>query len=194
MLNHSSATLREQSPHANEHVTKTVNPAINGTGPKASDGTDPKPNVDALYRRAQALVKDKPIDPGSRAIISYALLIDDPWLPELVRSFDAGENIAESFAYPRAAAVVEDLSREETCNEEKVRELAEIICGANDRCAAALVVLMRTLEKSRQAKLLVNKAKYFAFNRCAEANLLNMVDTQIAVIEGELLAGNLRMV
>jgi hypothetical protein len=122
------------------------------------------------------------------------LQIDDPWLSELVRSVDAGENFAESIDYPRAAAVVEDMSREETCNEEKVEELAEIICSANDRCAAALVVLMRTLEKSRQAKLRVLKANHSAFNRCVKANRLGMVDTQTAVIEGELLAGKLRMV
>jgi hypothetical protein len=53
---------------------------------------------------------------------------------------------------------------------------------------------MRTLEKSRQAKLLVLKAKHSAFNRCVKANLLGMVDTQTAVIEAELLAGKLRMV
>ena len=109
-------------------------------------------------------------------------------------TFDAGENIAEPLEYPRAVAVVEDIARAETCNEEKVEELAEIICRANDRCAAALVALMRTLEKSVDAKPLVNKAKHFAFARCAEANLLGTVDTQTAIIEAELLAGNLRIV
>ena len=121
-------------------------------------------------------------------IIRYALEIDDPWLPEPVRNIDAGENIAEcldypQLEYPRVAAVVEDMSRQETCNEEKIEALAEIICGANDRCAAALVVLMHTLEKSTYAKPLVNKAKHFAFARCAETNLLGLVDTQTAVIE-----------
>jgi len=194
MLKDSSATVRAQSPHADEYLTQTSNPANNDTGPKPGDGTGPKPtNANALKRRAQAIVDDKSIDVDSRKIISYALLIDDPWLPQLVRSVDAGENIAESFDYSRAAAVVEDMSREERYNEEKIEELAEIICRANDRSAAALAVLMRTLEKSAHAKLLVNKAKHLAFNRCAEVNLLGMVDTQIAVIEAELLAGNMRM-
>src|SRR5690349_22583612 len=126
MLNHSSASVREQSPHANEHLTQTTNPETNGT--------DSRPNnVDALKCRAQAIVNDKSIDSDSRKIISYALLIDDPWLPELVRGVDAGENIAEPFEYPRAAAVVEDIARAETCNEEKIEELAEIICRANDK-------------------------------------------------------------
>jgi hypothetical protein len=115
-----------------------------------------------------------------------------------VRNLDAGENSAEPFEYrrleyPRAAAVVEDIARAETCNEEKVEELAAIICRASDKCAAALVVLMRTLEKSIDAKPLVNKAKHFAFARCAEANLPGLVDTQTAVIEAELLAGKMRM-
>ena len=116
-----------------------------------------------------------------------------------MRSVAAGENSAEPLEYtrldyPRAVALVEDIARAETCNEEKIEELAEIICGANDRCAAALVVLMRTLEKSTYPKPLVNKAKHFAFARCAEANLLGMVDTQTAVIEAELLAGKMRVV
>ena len=64
MLNDSSATVRE--PHANEHVTQTINPATNGTDPKPND-------VDAHKRRAQAIVNDKSIDPDSRKIISYAL-------------------------------------------------------------------------------------------------------------------------
>jgi len=188
MLNHNIAQAC-----ANNHLTQT-NTSTQTANP-ATNGTDSRPNnVDALKRRAQAIVNDKSIDPDSRAIISYALQIDDPWLPELVRRMDVGENITESLNYPRAVAVIEDMSREETCNEEKIEELAEIICGANDRCAAALVVLMRTLEKSTYPKLLVNKAKHLAFARCAEANLLGLVDTQTAVIEAELLAGKLRMV
>jgi hypothetical protein len=194
MLNHSSATVREQTPHANEDVTQTTKPATNGTD-FSNNGTGPKPSdLSDLKRRAQAIINDKSIDPNSRKIISYALLINDPWLPELVRNLGVGENIAEPSEYSRAAAVVEDLARAETCNEEKVEELASIICRANDRSAAALVVLMRTLEKSIDAKLLVNKAKHFAFARCAEANLLGMVDTQTAVSEAELLAGKLRLV
>ena len=110
MLNDSSASVREQSPHANTHLTETTKPETNFT--------DSRPNnVDALKERAQAIVNDKSIDPDSRAIISYALQIDDPWLPELVRRMDVGENITEPLEYtrleyPRAAAVVEDLSRE----------------------------------------------------------------------------------
>ena len=62
--------------------------------------------------------------------------------------------------------------------------------GSDWQAAAALFVLMGTLENSRDPKLLANTAKHFAFTRCSELNLYGMVDAQIAVVEGELLAGN----
>ena len=46
-----------------------------------------------LKRRAQSIIDDKSIDAETRAIIRYGLEINDPWLPDLVRSVDAGENI-----------------------------------------------------------------------------------------------------
>jgi hypothetical protein len=39
-------------------------------------------------------------------------------------------------------------------------------------------------------KALANTVKHLAFTRCGELNLYSMVDAQIAVAEGELLAGN----
>jgi len=71
-------------------------------------------------------------------------------------------------------------------SEEKIEALAEIICRANDESAAALFVLMGTLENSTHPKLLANTAKHFAFTRCGESNLYGMVDAHIAVVEGEL--------
>lgn len=65
--------------------------------------------------------------------------------------------------------------------------MAEIICREGD-AAAALFVLMGTLENARDPKLLANMAQHFAFNRCSELNLYGIVDAQIAVVEGELLA------
>jgi hypothetical protein len=66
MANHSSATVREHTSHANQTSrTNTI--------------------ADALKRRAQAVLNDRSIDPQSRAIIRYALEINDPWLAELVR-------------------------------------------------------------------------------------------------------------
>ena len=68
--------------------------------------------------------------------------------------------------------------------------LADIICRASDEAAAALFVLMGTLENSRDPKLLANTAKHFAFIRCGESNLFGMVDAQLAAIETELLRAN----
>ena len=74
MASHSSATMREDTPHGNE--TTRTNTIIN-----------------ALRRRAQAVLNDETIDPQSRAVIRYALEINDPWLAELVRRAEAGESV-----------------------------------------------------------------------------------------------------
>lgn len=81
-------------------------------------------------------------------------------------------------------------ANEDDSNKERVEALAEIICRAGDESAAALLVLMGTLENSSDPKLLANTAKHFAFTRCDESNLFGMVDAQLAVVESELLAAN----
>jgi len=124
----------------------------------------------ALRRRAQLVLNDSSIHPQWRAIIRYALEIDDPWLADLVRRADAGEPIID------------------TIDKEKIEALAEIICQADEQSAAALFVLMSTLENSTSPQTLANAAKHVAFTRCAESNVYGMVDTQIAAFEGELLA------
>jgi len=71
-----------------------------------------------------------------------------------------------------------------------------MICRAGDEPAtksAALLVLMATLENPTHPRALANTAKHFAFTRCGELNLYGMVDAQIAILEGELLAGNTPM-
>jgi hypothetical protein len=47
---------------------------------------------------------------------------------------------------------------------------------------------MGTLENSTHPKLLANAAKHYAFTHCGESNLYGIVDTQVAVVEAELLA------
>lgn len=71
-----------------------------------------------------------------------------------------------------------------------------MICRAGDEPgtrAAALLVLMAIVENSSHPKALANTAKHLAFTRCGELNLYGMVDAQIAVAEGELLAGSTLM-
>jgi len=163
--------VREHTPHANQ--TSRTNTIVN-----------------ALKRRAQAVLNDKSIDPQSRAIIRYALEINDPWLARLVRRADAGEAIVDT-NFEETSETYNDDS-----NEEKIEALIKMICRAGDEPgtrAAALLVLMATLENSSHPKALANTAKHLAFTRCGELNLYGMVDAQIAAAEGELLTGNTMM-
>jgi len=159
---HSSATLREDTSHATQITIS-----------------------DALRRRAQSVINDRSIDPQWRNIIRYALEINDPWLADLVRRADAGETIIDTIDFSETSE-----NNEVDSSEEKIVALAEIICAAGDEPAAALFVLMGTLEHSNQPKLLANTAKHFAFTCCGESNLYGMVDAQLSLIEGELLARN----
>ena len=162
MATHSSAPVRE-IPHETETTQITIS--------------------DELRRRAQAVIYDSRTDPQWRNIIRYALEINDPWLADLVRRAGAGERIIDRLDLSQTPEGNEDDS-----DEEKVEALAELICQS-DEAAAALFVLMGTLENSNDPKLLANTAKHYAFTRCSELNLYGMVDAQLAVVEAELLAG-----
>lgn len=166
MASHSSAPVRE-IPHVTETRTNTI--------------------INALKRRAQAVLNDTSIDPQSRAIIRYALEINDPWLAQLVRRADAGKAIDDTLDFEETS---------ETNNDDKIEALTEMICRAGDEPetkSAALLVLMATLENSSHPKALANTAKQLAFTRCGELNLYGMVDAQIAVAEDKLFAGNTHM-
>jgi alkyl hydroperoxide reductase subunit AhpF len=145
MANHSSASMREHTPHVN-HNSKTN--AI----------------VNALKRRAQAVLNDKSIDPEGRAFVRYALEINDPWLSDLVRRADAGELVIGMIDFSQEPELFED-----DLSEERIEELAEIICRAGTESMAALVALMATIECSWQPKVLANAVKHFALTRCAES-------------------------
>ena len=86
-----SATL--QGPHANQTRTNTI--------------------VNALKRRAQAVLNDRSIDPQTRAIIRYGLETNDPWLAELVRRADAGETVIGAIYFSQSP-------KEDDSNEEKI--------------------------------------------------------------------------
>ncbi len=164
MVTHTSATALEETPHA----TETTN-AITIT--------------DALKRRAQSVISDISIDPQWRAVIRYALQTNDPWLADLVRRADAGETIIDTIDFSQKNETPSDDSIEQ-----KISALSEIICQAGDKPAAALFVLMGTLENSAHPKLVANTTKHFAFARCADLNLYGVVDAQLAVVESELFA------
>jgi len=164
MSTHSSATAREETPHETETATTTINKAVK--------------------RRAESVINDRSIDAGSRALIRYALEINDPLLAELVRRVDAGECIVDTDFSQILTARLDDLS------EAKIEALTELICRAGDEPeikSAALLVLMATIENAAHAKVLANMAKHLAFTRCGDLNLCGMVDAQIAVIEAQVI-------
>src|ERR1041385_7135108 len=70
----------------------------------------------------------------------------------------------------------------------KIEALTEIICSGGEESAAALFVLMGTLQAATDPKAIANTAKHVAFTRCGELNVFGIVDAQIAVLESELLA------
>ena len=87
MASHSSATAQE-TPHVDQISTTTIS--------------------DALRRRAQSVINDKSINAESRALIRYALEINDPWLAELVRRVkesDAQADVEEPL--PRLVALAQ---------------------------------------------------------------------------------------
>src|SRR5829696_3033989 len=101
MASHSSAPVREQAPHVNQTTrTATI--------------------INALKRRAQAVLNDASIDPHSRAIIRYALETNDPWLAQLVSRADEGEHIADTVDFSQPP-------EPEASSDAKIEALAEII-------------------------------------------------------------------
>jgi hypothetical protein len=154
-----------------------------GATPHATNSTTNQTISDAVRRRAHALINDRTIDASERVWIRYALETNDTaGLAELVRRADAGEPIIDD------SHLLEE--KEDYSTEEKIERLAERICHADEQPetrAAALLVLMSTLENSTQPKLLANHVKHIAFTRCGELNCFGMVDAQTATIERELL-------
>ena len=167
MTTDTSATTRNEAPHANR-ITRTAT------------------ILNALKQRAQTVLNDTSIDPQSRAIIRYAMEINDPWLAELVRRANQGETALETIDFSQTPDTLEqDLS------DKRVRALADIICRDGDEPeikSAALLVLMSSIEDSAYPKSLANTAKHLAFTRCGELNLYGMVEAQVATVEHELFA------
>jgi len=163
MANHSSATVRRDTPHANR--TTRTNTIIN-----------------ALQQRARSILNDPSLDAQSRAVLRHALETNDPWLAEMVRRADAAEPIVDATDFPQTPERDEaDPSRE------KIEALADIICGGGNEAAAALFVLMGTLQNAADPTTVAHTAKHFAFTRCGELNVFGMVEAQIVVLESQLL-------
>ena len=168
MSTHSSAQARAETPHATNSITNNT-------------------ISDAVRRRAHSLINDRTIDANERVWIRYALETNDAaGLAELVRRADAGEPIIDDSHVVEANEEASD----EKLEQEKLEQLAEMIFQVGDQPetrAAALLVLMSTLENSENPRVLANHLKHLAFTRCGELNCYGMVDAQIATLERELL-------
>ena len=168
MTTHSSATAHQETPHETQTTIITVS--------------------DATKRRAESVINDKTIDPQWRTIIRFALELNDPGLVELVTRAEAGEDIVETFESLRTPVPIEDESILR-----KVEALAEIISRSGDEPTAALFILMEALENSTDPRVSASRAKHVAFSHCGELHVYEMIDAQLAELEGELLASNTRV-
>src|SRR5574338_1094504 len=143
--------------------------------PHATNSTTNNTISDSVRRRAHSLINDYAIDASERVWIRYALETNDaPGLSELVRRADAGEPLIDDSHLLEPTEVIS--------TDEKLVRLAAMICqagGQPETRAAALLVLMSTLENSTQPKALANHVKHIAFTRCGELNCFGMVDAQI---------------
>jgi hypothetical protein len=79
-----------------------------------------------------------------------------------------------------------DALKNENTESRRVEALTEIICGADEEAAAALLVLMGAIENLRHPAALINTVKHLAFTHCGELNVYGIVDAQIATLESEL--------
>ena len=163
MTTHTSASAQE-TPHETE--------------------TTATPISDALRRHAELVINDTSVDPQWRTIIRFALELNDPGIADLLGRAMAGEDIVDTF---ESLQTPDEDAGDSTG---KIDTLADIICRSGEDSTAALFVLMGTIADSVDVKHLANHVKHLAFNRCAEQNLYGMVDAQVAVVEGELLAAD----
>jgi hypothetical protein len=165
MTTHSSAIAHQDKPHETATTKITAR--------------------DATKRRAESVINDTTIDSQWRTIIRFALELNDPFVGELVSRAEAGEDIVETFESLRTPVPIEDES-----SLRKVEALAKIISRSGDQPTAALFMLMETLENSTDPKVLASRAKHIAFSSCGELHVYEMIDAQVAELEGELLASN----
>jgi hypothetical protein len=165
MTTNGSVPAHQETPHETETTTITVS--------------------DDLKCHAESVINNKTIDPQWRTIIRYALEINDPSLADFVQRAEAGENIIDTFESLGTLEATEDDS-----TLRKIEALGKIMCRAGDEFAAALFILMETVENSANPELLTNRTKHIAFSRCGELHVYKKVDDEIAAIERELLASD----
>ena len=128
MTTDSSASVRDETPHANQ-ITRTAT------------------ILNSLKRRAQAVLDNSSIDPQSRAIIRYAMEINDPGLAELVRRADAGDTALDTIDFSQTPDTLErDLS------DKRVRALASLRIGSLGYSAARSMMWIASFVRARRSR------------------------------------------
>ena len=95
---------------------------------------------------------------------------------------------AASETVPDTAAEVPEQAAAEAPQAWAVRAEAAAELVAEAAAVGAVVGGRDTTSNRTRRQLLANAAKHFAFTRCAELNLYGIVDAQLPLVEGKLLA------
>lgn len=169
MSTDSSAPAREEKPHA----TGTTNTAD---------------VINTLKARTQSILNDPSIPHQNRALLRYALEVNDPWLANLVGHIEAEEKLSHESTRLRTFKTSEE--EEADPAESKIETLVDLICRPGDEPetrATALVVLMSALEKAIDPEETAKTAKHFAFAHYGDLTFDEMVEAKIAKLEADLL-------
>lgn len=169
MTMHSNAPAREETPYA----TRTTAVAS---------------ITNALKKRVLAVLNDPSISRENRALLRYALEINDPSLARMVAKTEAEQAPGDEWCVrPRFES-----SRQEP-SENKIETLVDLICRPDDEPetkSAALVVLLATIERAEEPAAVANSMKRVALAHCDELTFEDMVDARVAAFEAELLGAN----
>jgi hypothetical protein len=167
-MHSSSARAREATPHARQ-TTKAAR------------------IITALKQRVLTILNDPSIPQENRALLRYALEINDPSLARMVAKME-GEQTHDDELYQRQSVE----SNHDEPSENKIEILVDLICRPGDEPetkSAALVVLLSTLERAEEPAAVANSIKHVALAHCEELTFDDMVDARVAAFEDELFAG-----
>ena len=170
-------------------MTKDSSAPTREETPPATGTTKTADIISALKTRTQSILNNPSIPPENRALLRYALEVNDPWLAKLVGQIEADNGVNNESTASQTFKTDEE---EEDPSESKIEKLVDLICRPGDEPetkSTALVVLMSALEKSLDPEEVAKTAKHFAFAHYHDLTIDDMIDSQIARFETELSAG-----
>jgi len=150
MANDSSATARE-TPHGNKNIR-------------------PNTKIVQMSQTKSTNILKRQIDRSAeRAIIRYALEINDPWLASNLCPCRRAKRLSI-----RSTSRKRPRNEHNDSNEERIEVLTELICRAGDERkpkSGRLLVLRRQMKTRRHSKSTRERVKPPAFTRCGELTL-----------------------